>query len=40
MEYCFLVESTKSENVTLPYKPYKTALSEVNVKTNKMWSTI
>ena len=32
----FLVESTKIENTTFPYK---TSLSEVNVKTNKMGST-
>ena len=31
LEYFFLVESTKIENATLPYK---TALPETNVKTN------
>ena len=31
MEYCFLVESTKIENATFPYK---SALSEANVKIN------
>ena len=36
MEYRFLVKSTKIENTTFPYK---TALSEVNVKTNRMGST-
>ena len=36
LEYRFLVESTKSEKATFPYK---TALSEVNVKTNRMGST-
>ena len=36
MEYCFLVESTKIENTTFPYK---SALSEANVKTNRMGST-
>ena len=30
-ENCFLVESTKIENATLPYK---TALSQASVKTN------
>ena len=33
LETCFLVESTKIENATFPYK---TALSKANVKTNKM----
>ena len=33
IDYCFLVESTKIENVSFTYK---TAISEVNVKTNKM----
>ena len=33
LEHCFLVESTKIENAPLPYK---TAMSEANVKTNKM----
>ena len=36
MEYRFLVKSTKIENTTFPYK---TALSEVNVKTNRMGNT-
>ena len=36
LEYRFLVESTKIENPTFPYK---TALPEANVKTNKMDST-
>ena len=35
LESCFLVESTKIENITFPYK---TALSEANVKTNRMGS--
>ena len=35
LEYYFLVESTKIENVTFPYK---TTLSEANVKTNRMAS--
>ena len=35
MEYCFLVESTKIGNAIFPYK---TALSEANVKANKMGS--
>ena len=35
IDYCFLVESTKIENVSFTYK---TAISEVNVKTNKMVS--
>ena len=34
--YRFLVESTKIENASFPYK---TAISEVNVKTNKMVTT-
>ena len=33
LEYSFLVESTKIDNITFPYK---TALSEANVKTNRM----
>ena len=33
LEYHFLVESTKIENASFPYK---TAISEANVKTNKM----
>ena len=36
MEYCFLVEATKIENSSFPFK---TALSEVSVKTNKMVTT-
>ena len=36
MEYHFLVESTKIDNITFPYK---TALSEANVKANRMGST-
>ena len=36
LEYIFLVQSIKIENATLPYK---TALSETNVKTNGMGST-
>ena len=36
LEYVFLVESIKIENATLPYK---TALSEANIKTNRMEST-
>ena len=36
LEYCFLVESTKIENATFPYK---TALSEANVKTSRMGNT-
>ena len=36
LEYNFLVESTKIDNITFPYK---TALSEANVKTNRMGST-
>ena len=36
LEYCFLVESTKIDNITLPYK---TALPEANVKINRMGST-
>ena len=36
LEYHFLVESTKIENATFPYK---TALSEANVKTNRMGDT-
>ena len=35
--YCFLVESTRIEKVTFPYK---TGLSKANVKTNRMGSTI
>ena len=33
LEYRFLVEATKIENTSFPFK---TALSEVNVKTNRM----
>ena len=33
LEYCFLVESTKIEKASFPYK---SAISEVNVKTNKI----
>ena len=39
LEYHFLVEGTKSE---IPYYasfPYKTTISEANVKTNRMVST-
>ena len=36
LEYCFLVASTKIVNITFPYK---TALSEANVKTNRMGRT-
>ena len=36
LEYRFLVESIKIDNITFPYK---TALSEVNVNTNRMRST-
>ena len=36
LEYRFLAESTKIDNITFPYK---TAPSEVNVKTNRMGST-
>ena len=36
LEYRFLVESTKIENALFPCK---TALSEANVKTNRMLST-
>ena len=32
LEYHFVVESTKIDNITFPYK---TALSEANVKTNR-----
>ena len=35
LEYRFLVENTKIENATFPYKA---VLSEANVKTNRMWS--
>ena len=33
LEYSFLVETTKIENTSFPFK---TALSEANVKTNRM----
>ena len=36
LEFYFLVESTKIDNITFLYK---TALSEANVKTNRMGST-
>ena len=36
LEYCFLVERTKIEKESFPYK---TAISEVNVKTNRMVTT-
>ena len=36
LKYHFLVESTKIDNIT---SPYKTALSEANVKTKRMGST-
>ena len=36
MEYHFLVESTKIESASFPYK---TAVSEANVKTNRMVTT-
>ena len=36
LEYHFLVESTKIENASFPYK---TAISKANVKTNRMVST-
>ena len=35
-EYLFLVESTKIDSITFPYK---TALLEASVKANRMWST-
>ena len=35
LEYDFLIESTKNENRTFPYK---IALSEANVKTNRVGS--
>ena len=35
-EYCFLVETTKIENTSFPFK---TDLSEANVKTNRMATT-
>ena len=36
LEYCFLVETTEIENTSFPFK---TALSEANVKTNRMATT-
>ena len=36
LEYCFLVESIKIESASFPYK---TAISEANVKANKMVTT-
>ena len=36
LEYCFLVESAEIENALFPYK---TAIPEANVKTNKMAAT-
>ena len=36
LEYCFLVEGSKIENASFPYK---TEISEANVKTNKMVTT-
>ena len=36
LEHCFLVESTKIVNASFPYK---TAISEANVKTNRMVTT-
>ena len=36
LEYHFLVESTKIDNITFPYKP---TLSKANVKTNRKGST-
>ena len=36
LEYCFLVETTKIESTLFPFK---TALSEANVKTNSMATT-
>ena len=33
LEYCFLAETTKIENTSFPFK---TALTEANVKTNRM----
>ena len=36
LEYLFLVESTKIENISFSFK---TAISEANVKTNRMEST-
>ena len=36
LEYCFIVERTKIEKASFPYK---TAISEANVKTNRMATT-
>ena len=36
LDYRFLVETTKIENTSIPFK---TALSEANVKTNRMATT-
>ena len=36
LEYSFLVESAKIENAIFPCK---TAMSETNVKTSRMWNT-
>ena len=36
LDYRFLIESTEMENASFPYK---TAISEANVKTNRMVST-
>ena len=36
LEYCLLVESSKIENASFPYK---TTISESNVKTNSMVNT-
>ena len=36
LEYRFLVETTKNESTS---SPFKTALSEANVKTNRMAAT-
>ena len=36
LEHCFLDETTKIENTSFPFK---TALSEANVKTNRMATT-
>ena len=36
LRYCFLVETTKIENTSFPFK---SALSEANVKTNRLETT-
>ena len=36
MEYCFLVESTKIKSASFPYK---TSISEANVKANRIMNT-